>query len=77
MLIKGSRMLLSDVGCGAALARGALIAASHTLFVNTRSMHDTAYAQTLLDEADALLDTYVSRADAVSDAVSAQLRQEA
>ena len=77
MLIKGSRMLLSDVGCGAALARGALIAASHTLFVNTRSMHDTAYAQTLLDEADALLDTFVSRADAVSDAVSAQLRQEA
>ena len=76
-LIKGSRMLLSDVGCGAALARGALIAASHTLFVNTRSMHDTAYAQTLLDEADKLLDTYVSRADAVSDAVSAQLRQEA
>ena len=77
MLIKGSRMLLSDVGCGAALARGALIAASHTLFVNTHSMHDTAYAQTLLDEADKLLDTYVSRADAVSDAVSAQLRQEA
>ncbi len=77
MLIKGSRMLLSDVGCGAALARGALIAASHTLFVNTRSMHDTAYAQTLLDEADKLLDSYVSRADAVSDAVSAQLRQEA
>ena len=37
----------------------------------------SAECMALLDEADKLLDTYVSRADAVSDAVSAQLRQEA
>ena len=43
----------------------------------SRGLELTPEGRYFLDEADKLLDTYVSRADAVSDAVSVQLRQEA
>lgn len=52
---KGSRMLLSDVGCGAALAAGALRAASLNVFVNTKALQDRACADTANAEAEALL----------------------
>ena len=71
---KGSRMLLSDVGCGAAMAGAALEAASMNVFVNTRSLKDRAFADALDAEADELLETYVQRANAIVERVSAALR---
>lgn len=66
--VKGSRMLMSDVGCGAALAAGALQAASLNVFVNTKALQDRAYADAANAEADALL-AYVARSNAVFAAV--------
>ena len=71
---KGSRMLLSDVGCGAAMAGASLEAASMNVFVNTRSLKDRAFADALDAEADELLETYVPRTNAIVERVSAKLR---
>lgn len=71
---KGSRMMLSDVGCGATLATSALEAASLNVFVNTKSLADRAYADALDAEAQELLDTYVPRAHTVWARVSDRLR---
>jgi formiminotetrahydrofolate cyclodeaminase len=60
---KGSRMLLSDVGCGAARA------ASLNVFVNTKALQDRACADTANAEAEALLAAAV-RADEVFAAVT-------
>ena len=70
---KGSRMLVSDVGCGAALAAAALRAASMNVFVNTKALADRAFAAEVEAEADALL-AYVPRAEAVADEVAAAIR---
>lgn len=61
---KGSRMLLSDVGCGAALAAGALRSAALNVFVNTKALQDRAFAEAINTEAEALLQN-APRADAL------------
>ena len=71
---KGSRMLLSDVGCGAAMAGAALQSASMNVTVNTKTLLDRDYANKLDDEVDELLGTYVPRANAIVERVSAKLR---
>lgn len=63
---KGARGLVSDVGCGALLARAALEAASFNVYANTRSMKDGARAQDLEAHANDMLDTYVPRASALA-----------
>ena len=73
MNIKGSRMLISDVGCGAACAAAAMRAAAMNVFINTKSLQDRAFAQTVEDEADKLL-AYVPRAEAIADEVMAGIR---
>ena len=71
---KGSRMLLSDIGCGAALCSAALRAASMNVYVNTKTLKDRAYADTLDQEVDGLLSEYVPRADALAEHVSQSIR---
>lgn len=73
MRVKGSRLLLSDVGCGAACAAAALQASSILVFVNTRSLKDRAHAAMLEAEADELL-TYVGRAQRIANEVTADIR---
>ncbi len=70
---KGSRMLLSDVGCGAALAAAAMQAAAINVFVNTQALADRDCARAIDQECDRLL-ADASRAQALADAVTAQLR---
>lgn len=70
---KGSRLLLSDVGCGAALAAAALRAAALNVFVNTKTLQDRACADAANAEADALLANAVG-VDALFEAVRMQLR---
>ncbi len=69
LLEKASRLLLSDVGCGAVLAQAALEAAGLNVFVNTASLKDEIYARQLESECLGLIREYVPRADAVTEAV--------
>ena len=71
---KGSRMLLSDVGCGAMLCKAALEAASLNVFVNTRALRDRDFAQNTEDECDAMLKEYCERAQVCADAVTRRIR---
>ncbi len=69
MLDKGSVIMLSDVGTGAILCRGALLGAALNVKVNTKSMADRAYAQAMDQEADALVEQYTKVADQVYETV--------
>ena len=71
---KGSRLMLSDVGCGAALAAGALRAAHLTVLVNTTSLAGDPVAAALETEANDLLATYIPRADALAARVADHIR---
>ena len=71
---KGSRMLLSDVACGALLCKAALEAASVNVFVNTKTLADRAYAEHVEAECDAMLDEYVPRAAACATHVMERIR---
>lgn len=68
-------LLLSDVGCGAALCRAAMESAAMNVFVNTRTLPE-ADALPLEKEADALLAEWLPRADALAGAVAKGLRKE-
>ena len=68
---KGSRMLRSDVGCGAYLAGAALRCAALNVYVNTRSLADRAYASALNDEVEDLVFEFGERADSLAESVSA------
>lgn len=70
---KGSKMLLSDAGCGAALCRAALEAAALNVFVNTKGMHDRAAAAALNAQAQELLEEALPRAEKIYAAVRAAL----
>lgn len=71
---KGSRMLLSDVGCGAALCGAALESAALNVLVNTRSLNDKEYARAIEADCDALLADYGARARALTAKVFADVR---
>ena len=71
----GSVIMISDVGCGAALAGAALKSASLNVFINTKSLQDRDKANSFEQEADSILDEYVVRAQNVFDDVNAKLRK--
>ena len=71
---KGSKMLISDVGCGAALCRAALEAASMNVFVNTKTLSDRAFAEQTEAACDEMLATYIPRAEACAQAVMDKIR---
>lgn len=71
---KGSRMLVSDIGCGALMARAALEAASINVFVNTRSLKDASYAHAIEDEVDQMLEEFIPRAQACFEGVMKRIR---
>ena len=71
---KGSVMAVSDAGCAAALCKAALQAASLNVFINTKLMTDKIHAAALDAQADALLEEFVPKAEAVFATVTKQLR---
>lgn len=73
---KGSRMLLSDVACGAILARAAMESAAVSVCVNTAAMTDRARAAELDAESEALLSRYVPMAEAIAQGIAASIRRE-
>ena len=66
-------MLLSDVGCAAALCAGAMRAAEQNVLVNTRSLKNDGEAEKLSRQASALVLEYIPRAEAVSNKVKEYL----
>ena len=72
----GSRLAVSDAGCGAALCRAALHAAALNVFINTKLMRDRDRAEALNRQAGELIQKGSACADAAFLAVCAQLNCE-
>ncbi len=64
-----SKLLLSDVGCAAAVCRAAVDCAMMNVRVNTRTYRDNRQAQEYEREAEALHRDLICRVDAVADSV--------
>jgi formiminotetrahydrofolate cyclodeaminase len=71
---KGSSLMVSDAGCGAATCKAALEAAALNVFVNTKSMQDRKYAEQLNLQADELLFDYSFKAEMIYKAVQKSMR---
>lgn len=71
---KGSVIALSDAGVGAAFCKAALLGASLNVFINTKSMADREYAESLNKEAEKMIAEYSVKADEVFESVNARLR---
>jgi formiminotetrahydrofolate cyclodeaminase len=62
---KGSAIAISDVGCGVISCQAALRAASLNVFINTASMKERDYAESINQEANMLLGKYVQLAEEI------------
>ena len=71
---KGSRLAVSDAGCGAILCKAAMQAAALNVFINTKSMKDLSCKAALEEEADALLTKYTDLGDTIYESVANSLR---
>ena len=73
ILEKCSKLMISDVGCGALAAKAGLECASLNVFVNTRTLKEDGEAQKMAAEAKELLEEYGPKAQEVADEVFARL----
>lgn len=71
---KGSVIALSDAGVGAAFCKAALLGASLNVFINTKSMANREYAESLNKEAEEMMAVYGAMADAVFEGVAGRLK---
>lgn len=71
---KGSVIALSDAGVGAAFCKAALLGASLNVFINTKSMTNREYAESLNKEAEEMMAVYGAKADAVFEGVAGRLK---
>ena len=71
---KGSKLAVSDAGCGAILCKAAMQAAALNVFINTKSMKDLSCKAALEKEADALLTKYTDLGDTIYESVANSLR---
>ena len=63
LVVKGSSIMVSDVGVGVLCCKTALMGASLSVLINVRLMKDRVYAESLKAEADALIEKYCAMAD--------------
>ena len=68
---EGSRLAVSDAGCGAVCCKAALQAASLNVFINTKTLKNRAVAEELNAKALTMLDTYCPIADGIFGSVKA------
>ncbi|MBR1820102.1 MAG: cyclodeaminase/cyclohydrolase family protein, partial [Clostridia bacterium] len=68
---KGSRIAVSDAGCGAACCKAALLSASLNVFINTKSLKNRETAEAMNAEANAMLEKYCPLADDIFNRVRA------
>ena len=71
---KGSVIAISDAGVGAAFCKAALEGASLNVYINTKSMADREYADSLNRKADEMLEVYSKKAEAIFGQVMGRLR---
>lgn len=76
MMEKGSRMFVSDIGCGALLCRAAMESAALMVFVNTASMKDRTAADRLEHQVDEALSTCLPLAERIAADAMAYIRKE-
>ena len=62
---KGSRLAVSDAGCGAVCCKAALQSASLNVFINTKSLKNREAAEELNSKANGMLDRYCAMADEI------------
>ena len=68
---KGSRLAVSDAGCGAVICKSALQAASLNVFINTKTLKNRAVADEMNTKALSMLATYGAMADEIFSTVKA------
>ena len=68
---KGSRLAVSDAGCGAVLCKAAMQAASPNVFINTKSLKNREVASELNRQANVMLNKYCGVADDIFEEVRA------
>ena len=66
---KGSRLAVSDAGCGAVCCKAALQSASLNVFINTKSLKNREVAEQMNAEANGMLEKYCALADEVFESV--------
>lgn len=69
MAAKGSRLAVSDAGCGAAIVKSALQAASLNVFINTKTMKNRQVAEEMNARCLKMLDQYGKLADEIFEQV--------
>ena len=76
MFQKGSRLLISDVGCGALFCRSAMEAAALNVFVNTALLRDRKNAAAIESKIDEILSRYCPKASEIFENVKKEIRSE-
>ena len=66
---KGSRLAVSDAGCGAVCCKAALQSASLNVFINTKSLKNREIAEQMNAKAIGMLDKYCALADEIFEGV--------
>ncbi len=69
---KGSRLAVSDAGVGVAFCRSALLGASLNVFINTKTMQDREYAESVNARAEQMIAEYGTKADRIFTSVRSQ-----
>ncbi len=72
---KGSRLAVSDAGCGAVCCKAALQAASLNVFINTKSLKNRDVAEDMDRHANLMLNKYCTLADEIFNDVKAGFGQ--
>ena len=72
---KGSRLAVSDAGCGAVCCKAALQAASLNIFINTKSLKNRDVAEEMNRRANLMLNKYCAMADEIFNTVKAGFGQ--
>lgn len=72
---KGSRLAVSDAGCGAVCCKAALQAASLNVFINTKTLKNRDVAEEMNRKANLMLNKYCALADEIFNEVKAGLGQ--
>ena len=68
---KGSRLAVSDAGCGAVICKSALQAASLNVFINTKTLKNREKAEEMNAKCLAMLAEYGAKADEIFNTVKA------
>ena len=68
---KGSRLAVSDAGCGAVCCKAALQAASLNVFINTKTLKNREVAEEMNAKALGMMDKYCALADEIFNTVKA------